>query len=173
MKHIYWNVSLIFDPAIINIPCFQAQSEGHHDGVQSGARPHGRRHLDVVRAKVAAQVHGFALGSIDLRQDLVPVGGQLFRDGGETRLEIRVLFLGGQGQGPVGGQMDVATPVIQFLHLAAGGLVVDQEILGGFVQCPSQHACLGVAVELAQVFQEMRPERQTHPGNPSAGVPLP
>ena len=84
-----------------------------------------------------------------LRLVLFQGGGQR----GELFLQSGVIGLGGEGFGPIEGEVEVAAAVVQLFHFAGGGFVVIQHFAGGGVEGRRQYLCLIVASALGEVFQ--------------------
>jgi len=102
---------------------------------------------------VAAHVHRPALDRDQGRVDLGRLLAQGLGGRGEPGLEPGVLVLGGQGLGPVQGQVEVAPSDVDLADLAGGRLGVVQELADGRVEGLGQDLGLGVLERPGQVLE--------------------
>ncbi len=107
----------------------------------------------VVGEVVAADVDGGALDSEEFVDDGLFVFEEFLGDGLEGGLEGWVLGLGGEGLGPVEGEVEVGAAVVDGSKFAAGGAVVFQELGGGGIEGVGEDFCFGVGLGDGEVLE--------------------
>ena len=105
---------------------------------------------------VAAHVRGLALDRDQAGVDLGRLPAEGLRHRREPRLELLVPVLGGQGLGPVEGQVEVAAAVVDLADLAGRRLAVVQEFADGRVEGLGQDLGLSVLEGPGQVLERGR-----------------
>ena len=81
------------------------------------------------------------------------IGRELLGNRSEESLQFLVIVLGGEGLGPVEGDVEMAAAVVGGAEFAAGGAVVFEEFAGGGVEGVGQYLGLGKAEGLGDVFE--------------------
>lgn len=108
--------------------------QGGENRIEGLAGAEGGVGFLVVGLVVAADVDGTALDGEEFSDDFFFVGSELLGDGGEEGLEFVVAGLGGEGLGPVEGEVEVAAAVVDGAEFAAGAAVEFEEFAGGGVE---------------------------------------
>ena len=132
---------------------FLLELDAGDDGVECLTGAHGGGRLFVVGLEISGGVDRLALNGDEFFYDFCFTIRKGFGDGGELGLKFGVTGLGGECLGPVERQIEVGTAVINAAEAAGGGLVVEQEFAGRFVECVGEDFCAGVAVDEAQVLE--------------------
>ena len=72
----------------------------------------------VIGHKIASNVDWVTLGGIQFFQDFVFINQEFSGYAGKAGLKLWVCFLLGKGLGPVKGEVEVASAVVEFMDLA-------------------------------------------------------